>query len=81
MAQADARSARALQWLDATTVEYDARDRIGVWLARAQVLAAAGRKAEARGLATQAVAAGERMDAPESPRLARAKAILASLGS
>jgi len=79
MAQADALSARAVQLIDATTVEYDVRDRTDVWLARVPVLAAEGKKAEARALADKAVAASEMSDAPESRRVARARDVRARL--
>jgi serine/threonine-protein kinase len=79
MAQADALSARAVQWIDATTVEYDVRDRTDVWLARAPALAAVGKKAEARALADKAVSASEMSDAPESRRVARARDVRARL--
>ncbi len=73
-------SARAMSLMTATTGQYDVRFRVDVWLPRAQVLAAEGRTAEARALATQAVTASEHTDVPESRRLARARAVLASLG-
>jgi hypothetical protein len=65
----------------AATGQYDVRFRVDVWLARAQVLGAEGRMAEARLLAAQAVTASEHTDVPESPRLARARAVLGSLGT
>ncbi len=77
-AQADVLSARAVKWLDATTVEYDSRDRIDVWLARAEALRAEGKLAESRVLAQQAVALAEQDDAPVSPQLARARGVLAA---
>jgi serine/threonine-protein kinase len=77
---AEAWSVRAMALMAATTGQFDVRFRVDVWLARAQVLAAQGRTAEARALAAQAVAASEHTDAPESRRLARARAVLGSLG-
>jgi serine/threonine-protein kinase len=76
-AQSDARSADALHWIEATSVEYDARNRIDVWLARAAALAAVGKPAEARAMSQQAVTAAEQYDAPVSPQLARARDTLA----
>ncbi len=73
-------SARAMALMAATTGQFDVRFRVDVWLPRAQVLAAEGKAAEARALAAQAVAASEHTDVPESRRLARARAVLASLG-
>jgi serine/threonine-protein kinase len=77
---AEAWSARAMALMAAAKGQYDVRFRVDVWLARAQVLAAEGRTAEARVLAAQAVTASEHTDVPESPRLARARAVLGSLG-
>jgi serine/threonine-protein kinase len=76
-AQADALSARALTWIDATTVEYDARNRIDIWLARAETLFAEKQPAAARALAQQAFTAAEQYDAPSSAQLAHARDILA----
>jgi serine/threonine-protein kinase len=78
-AQANALSARALQWIDAVTVEYDARDRIDVWLARAGALLAGGKPAEAHGWAQKAVSAAVAYDAELSPQRARAEALLRQL--
>jgi serine/threonine-protein kinase len=80
-AAAEAWSARAMALMAAATGQYDVRFRVDVWLARAQVLGAEGRMAEARLLAAQAVTASEHTDVPESPRLARARAVLGSLGT
>jgi serine/threonine-protein kinase len=74
-ATADTQSNRALKWLDATTVEYDARARIDVALARAQALLAAGQTAEAHSWAQKAVDLAQTYDAAESPQLARAAAL------
>jgi hypothetical protein len=79
LGDADRLSARAVSVLAATTMQYDVRFHVDVELVRAQVLAAEGRKAEARALAAQAVSASERTDAPESRRLAGARAVLANL--
>jgi serine/threonine-protein kinase len=81
VSDAETLSARAVSVLAATTMQYNVRFRVDVALARAQVLAAEGRKDEARALARQAVSASERTDAPQSPRLARAKALSSSLGN
>jgi serine/threonine-protein kinase len=76
--QADLLSARAMTWIDATTVEYDIRNRIDVWLARAETLFAEKQPASARALAQQAIAAAQQYDAPISPQLAHARALLAT---
>jgi Tfp pilus assembly protein PilF len=78
-AQADTRSADALRLLNATTLEYDVRARIDVWLVRAEVLHALGHNAEARDLARRAVSAAEAQDAPGTAQPARAQAVLALL--
>jgi tetratricopeptide (TPR) repeat protein len=75
-AEAEARSAEAVRLLQAATLEYDVRARVDVWLARADCVLAAGRKAEALDWAKKAVAAAEQYDAPESQQLARARAVL-----
>jgi len=74
-AEADAQSARAVKLIDATTGSYDRRMRIDVQVVRARSLAALGRVQEARALAAEATAEAERFDAPESPQLARARAL------
>jgi hypothetical protein len=78
---ADASSAAALRILEATTGEYDVRVRIDVWLARAEVLRALGRAAEARGFAARAAGAADAEDAPGSAQPARAHALLAGLAA
>ncbi len=75
-AEAEAESVQALRLLDATTMEYDVRARVDVWLVRADTLWAGGQKAAARDWAQKAVTAAEQYDAPESPRLARARGVL-----
>ncbi len=80
-AQADALSARAMHLIDATTVEYDTRNRIDVWLVRAKILRVRGLADEAYALATKAVAAAEAWNAPTSPQLARARDVARMLGS
>jgi hypothetical protein len=78
---ADANSAAAVRILDATTQEYDVRVRIDVWLARAEVLQATGRAAEARALASRAAGAADAQDAPGSARPLRAHALVARLAA
>jgi hypothetical protein len=71
--QADAQSDRAVRILSATTVEYDVRGRIIVWLARAESLLASGKITDARGWAQKAATAAEQYSAPGSPQLAMAQ--------
>ncbi len=73
---ADALSADAMRLLEATTQEYDVRARIDVWIARAEVLRALGRTAEARALAARASAAAAAADPPGSLQLARVRACI-----
>jgi serine/threonine-protein kinase len=75
--EAGAASEDAMRILGAVTMEYDVRARVDVWLARAEALRASGELAASRAMAQQAVAAAEHDDAPMSPRLARARAVLA----
>jgi serine/threonine protein kinase len=76
MRSADANSATAVQMLEATTQEYDARARIDVWLVRAEILQALGRTAAAHTLAERAAGAAETEDAPGSAQVARARDVL-----
>jgi serine/threonine-protein kinase len=69
-------SARALQILDATTLAYDVRQRIDIWLIRAAVLAAMGQKNAAIAWATRALASATAWDAPASAQIARAGEVL-----
>jgi hypothetical protein len=73
---ADACSANAMRLLEATTQEYDVRARIDVWIARAEVLRALGRTAEAGALAARASAAADAEDAPGCLQLARVRAFI-----
>jgi serine/threonine-protein kinase len=75
-AMADRLSTQALQTIEAVALDYDVRARIDIWLARAEILLAAGQVVAARALAQQAVTAAEQYDAPASPQLARARAAL-----
>jgi tetratricopeptide (TPR) repeat protein len=79
VALADRHSARAMAVIDATTILYDVRRRVDIWLVRAQSLAASGHTADARALAERAVAAAEIYDAPSSPQLSRARGYLQTL--
>ena len=72
-ARADAASARAMRTLDLVTLEYDFRTRPDVWMVRAEVLLAVGRKADAASLADRALRAAWEYDAPGSGRVARAQ--------
>jgi serine/threonine-protein kinase len=72
-AGADAASARAMRTLDLVTLEYDFRTRPDVWMVRAEVLLAVGRKADAASLADRALRAAWEYDAPGSGRVARAQ--------
>jgi tetratricopeptide (TPR) repeat protein len=75
-AAADTESAAAMHMLDAATPGYDVRNRPDVWMARAEVLLARGHKPQAADLATRALAAARDYDAPASPRIARAIALM-----
>jgi hypothetical protein len=77
MAGADRLAAQAMQTIDAVKVGYDIRARTDIWLTRAETLLATGKKPEAAALAARALAATRASDAPTSPRLARALAIVA----
>lgn len=79
--RADASSADALRLLEATTQEYDVRVRIDVWLARAEVLQALGRAAEARDLARRAAGAADAADAAGTAQPARAHALVDRLAA
>jgi tetratricopeptide (TPR) repeat protein len=57
-------STQALGALDGIRVAYDPRAKVDVWLARSEVLRAAGRRAEALDLARQAAAAADTHDSP-----------------
>jgi len=79
-ANADIQSARALSLLNATTQEYDVRDRIDIWLARAESMLANGNPVEARNWAQKAVTAADAYDAPGSTQVARAREMLRKVG-
>jgi hypothetical protein len=74
---ADHLSAQAVQTIDAAKLAYDVRVRTDIWLTRAETLYVDGKKPQAADLATRALAATRLSDAPTSPRLARALAIVA----
>jgi tetratricopeptide (TPR) repeat protein len=77
--EADRDSALALSLMETTTLLYDVRRRVDIWLVRAQVLAALGRVADARDFARQALASAQNWDAPGSPQITHAAAITASI--
>ena len=79
LAQADANSAAALRTLAATTDEMDIRANPDLKMIRAEILAALGRKAEAAALAKTALSEATAYDAPTSPRVAQASALVAHL--
>ncbi len=73
---ADAHSARAQQDLDATTVAYDVRQRVEIWLVRAQTLLELGQQNAALDLATRALNSAMAWDAPGSPQITRARVVV-----
>jgi serine/threonine-protein kinase len=73
---ADHHSAQAIQTIDAVKLGYDLRVRTDIWLTRAEILLAIGQKPQAAELAARALAAVQASDAPASPRLARALAVV-----
>jgi serine/threonine-protein kinase len=77
LAEADSESIAAQRVLDATTLEYDVRLRLEIWLTRAQVLRAQSDQTGARALAAKALAAAQLWDMPQSPMLQRLKDFLA----
>jgi tetratricopeptide (TPR) repeat protein len=79
MPEADRNSGLALSLMEQTTMLYDVRERVDIWLVRAQVLAALGRVADARDFAARAVTSARDWDAPGSAQIARAAAVMASI--
>ncbi len=75
-AGADRLSAQAIQTIDAVKLGYDMRVRTDIWLTRAEILLANGQKPQAAELAARALAAAQASDAPTSPRIARARAVV-----
>jgi hypothetical protein len=69
-------SAQAMQTIDAVKLGYDVRARTDVWLSRAESLLANAEKPQAAALAARALAAAQGSDAPGSPRLVRALAVV-----
>jgi hypothetical protein len=65
-----------MQTIDAVKLDYDVRVRTDIWLTRAESLLANGKKPQAAELAARALAAAQGSDAPSSPRLARAAAVV-----
>jgi hypothetical protein len=78
LTEAEALSAQAMTMIGVAPRIYDVRVRVRIWLARARILRASGDSLQARALASQAAAAAQIYDAPESPQLVQASAFLKS---